>query len=447
MNSENIKYRYALDGSSRVVDIFSDQAVKGTDYICLSCNKTLRPVKGSERQHHFRHKVQANCSSETYLHNLAKRIFAQTYQECLDNGRPYIINYLVPVRCIACSSNGPCNVGQQLQSVDLTKHFKVIDIEARNEGFIPDILLTSGVNSLYVEIAVTHFLEDKKVNSGVRIVEIHVDSENDIELITSCCLSEENPRIKIANFRKVPIDLHCADQCVKSIYCFIVYPSGKSILRSISIPEFEGLVDKGIHVEKVDRFGRGTPEEEFTNRLGRAFQKGLPVRNCWLCSFHCLRYQTFQSFCRLKKSVVENSNQAVDCDRYNQIEKVPDCGLIRDAQNRVLESKVRQVKKRQQSQQELKRVIPRDIQDLGQEFFERLGETSTDVKSNRQDQQILVSQYPLNSTTELERPKSGKKATCVFCGAEYEEESVDWWWFSAVKGECKCKLCLQKGLS
>jgi len=162
MGVDSIRYRYALDEGSRVVDITVGNADKARSYICLSCSKPLLPVQGSERQHHFRHKVQAVCSAETYLHNLAKRVFAQTYQDCLDSGRPYTVSYYVPVRCIACNDHGPCDAGHQLQSVDLIKYFKGINIESRNDGFVPDILLSSPSHTLFIEIAVTHLSKRRK---------------------------------------------------------------------------------------------------------------------------------------------------------------------------------------------------------------------------------------------------------------------------------------------
>ncbi len=446
---DSIKYRYALDEDSMVVDIITGRAVKTKAYTCLSCSKILLPIQGGERQHHFRHKVQADCSAETYLHNLAKRIFAQTYQDCLDGGRSYTVSYHVPVRCIDCNDLGPCEVGHQLQSVDLTKHFKSIDIESRVDGFVPDILLSSQANRLFIEIAVTHFVEEKKNSSGNRIVEIHINDESDIDLITSCLLTDEDPRIKIANFRKTPVDLSLADQCTKTIGCFIVYPSGKCILDSVPVPKYEAVSSKAVHIEKIGNFTRASLQEEFTIRLGKAFQRGIPVKNCWLCSFHCLRFQTLQSFCRLNKTVVENSNQAVGCENYRQIKKLPECGLITDAQNKLIEAQAKRTKERQQSKESAKRMQD-DEQDLGHDFFVRMEKVS--AKSTNETHTYQHQQAPQVPTSEIakatqERPKSGKKASCVFCGAVFEEESIDWWWFNAEKGECKCKPCLQKGLS
>lgn len=451
MGVDSIKYRYALDEDNRVVDITSDNAVKAMTYICLSCSNPLLPVQGRERQHHFRHKVQAVCSAETYLHSLAKRVFAQTYQDCLDSGRPYMVSYHVPVQCIACNDHGPCDAGHQLQTVDLTKHFKSVNIESHNDGFVPDILLSSQFHTLFIEIAVTHFVEEKKSSSGNRIIEIQINDESDIDLITSCLLTEDDPGIKIANFRKAPIDLNLADQCTKTIGCFIVYPSGKCILDSVPVSKYERLSSKAVHIERIDGFNRASLQEEFTIRLGKAFQKGIPVKNCWLCSFHCLRFQTLQSFCRLNKSVIENSNQAVDCENYRQIKKLPECGLITDAQNKLIEAQVKRTKERQQSQNQTKSVVQGDKQDIGYDFFARLREADAkninEAHANQHQQMLPAPTSEITHSNSQERPKSGKKASCVFCGAVFEEESIDWWWFNAEKGECKCKPCLQKGLS
>lgn len=335
MGADNIKYRYAADGD-KILDILTGPVTRGKDYTCLSCDGALRPVMGEERQHHFRHKIQTKCSTETYLHNLAKRVFVQTYQECLLKSQPYTIKYQVPVRCSACKTSGPCREGHQLRAIDLTKYFKKIDVEAQDNDFIPDILLTSGANFLYVEIAVTHFLEEKKANAGTRIIEIHIDEENDIDLIKSCCLSEEDPRIGIINFRKTPVDANLAGQCTKSIDAFVIYPNGNCKFCSIPVPEFERLSSEGIYIERVDRLGRQAPEEELTKRIERALSKDVLVRNCWICEFHCLRNQTYESYCRLKKQLVVNNNQAVTCKRFSPISKLPDCGLLVDARRRLI---------------------------------------------------------------------------------------------------------------
>jgi len=327
-----IKYQYALD-ESRALDIGSDDVVRGKEYTCLSCGNVLIPVLGEIRQRHFRHKIQVDCSSETYLHNLAKRMFFQTYNECLNNSRPYFLEYCVPTHCNACKEYGPCETGHVLKCTDLTQHFKEISMESRDSEFIPDILLKRGSETLYVEIAVTHFVEENKTSSGKRIIEISVNNENDVELITSCELSERDNRVSIRNFRLTPIDGNFANECRKTVNCFVLYSNGKSKLGPLTVLEYESLVVKGIYVEKTPTYGA----EAFINKVAELHLKGMKIKNCWLCTFHCLHFRTRDSYCQLLKKHLENKNQAVDCPKYKAKSSIPECGLIHEAEARLIE--------------------------------------------------------------------------------------------------------------
>lgn len=327
----DIKYQYAID-ESRTIDIGSDKVVRGKEYTCLSCGNALIPVLGEIRQKHFRHKNQIECSSETYLHNLAKRMFFQTYKECLSNNQPYFLGYYVPTRCNACNGYGPCEIGHELKRTDLTMHFKEIFLEARDGKFIPDILLKRGSESLFVEIAVTHFVEENKASSGIRMIEIAVNDENDIDLITSCQLSEQDARISISNFRLAPINGNFANQCRKTVNCFVLYPNGKSKLGPLPILEYESLVDKGMYVEITQMYGA----EAFINKVAELHLKGMKIINCWLCTFHCLHFRTRESYCQLLKKHLENKNQAVDCPKYKPKAVIPKCGLIQEAEARLM---------------------------------------------------------------------------------------------------------------
>ncbi len=332
MLRNDIKYQYALD-ESRTIDIGSDDVVRGKEYACLSCGNVLIPVLGEIRQKHFRHKIQVDCSPETYLHNLAKRMFFQTYKECLNNNRPYFLEYCVPAHCNACTEYGPCETGHELKLTDLTQHFKEISLESRDGDFIPDILLKRSLETLYVEIAVTHFVEENKTCSGIRIIEISVNNENDVELITSCELSERDSRVSIRNFRLTPINGNFANECRKTVNCFVLYPNGKSKLGPLPVLEYESLVAKGIYVEKTPSYGA----EAFINKVAELHLKGMKIKNCWLCTFHCLHFRTRESYCQLLKKRLENKNQAVDCPKYKLKESIPECGLMQEAEARLME--------------------------------------------------------------------------------------------------------------
>ena len=324
-----VKYRYAADDNGAVVDIESEDVVPSKDYICLSCDNILRPVLGQIMQKHYRHKVQANCSIETYLHNLAKKMFYQTYMEYLKLETPYEIEYKVQKQCTYCQ-HGPCNIGTLSKRTDITRYFneKEIYVEKRDGAFTPDILLRNDKDSLYVEIAVKHYVEEPKLNSGVRIVEISVNDEIDVDLIRSGFLSVNDKRVRTYNFRPVPVLGDFKEECKKNRKCFILYPSGKSRVKSIHVWEQKKLTSEGIHVDQV----RTLEDEAYIHKVAKVFKLGLNIKNCWLCTYHCLNFRTKDSFCKILKEQIE-PNQAVECTKYRPMETIPACGLIQSAVN------------------------------------------------------------------------------------------------------------------
>jgi hypothetical protein len=113
---------YAMRDGERInIDTLEKQD-QAFEHVCLSCGNAMTPVMGSIRAWHFHHKVEADCSGETYFHNLAKLVFYRTYKECLDTGKPYLIQYKSTAVCNYCEEDGPCNVGIVLGDYDLTRH-------------------------------------------------------------------------------------------------------------------------------------------------------------------------------------------------------------------------------------------------------------------------------------------------------------------------------------
>ena len=113
-------------------------------------------------------------------------------------------------------------------------------MEKRDGAFVPDLLLfckNDPERKLYVEIAVTHFLSEPKQASGERIIEIPVESEEDVERIRAGHLSEKEARF--VGFAPQPaevVDAECAC-CSRVFFALIVYESGKSILKQETLNE------------------------------------------------------------------------------------------------------------------------------------------------------------------------------------------------------------------
>jgi len=173
-NKSSIKYRYALDKDSEVIDIKSltdDCRYDRAPYICLSCSGELIARLGKKKVKHFAHKNIAECSPETYLHKLSKLTFFSEYTKCLANDIPFTLKRKVTDTCNFCEEalGISCPVSHE-ETIDLTNYFEVIQLETEYTDYIPDILLSSARhnNVLFIEFAVTHLCDRGKKGSGHR---------------------------------------------------------------------------------------------------------------------------------------------------------------------------------------------------------------------------------------------------------------------------------------
>ena len=202
MSSAGIKYRYAIDADSSIVDVTELTPDDRGEYLCLGCDMTVIPVLGKVRRKHFRHQTIHECSSETYLHKMGKLLFQKRYEQCLGNSIPYEIKYSVPVFCNHCQ-HGDCQRTPEIGSFDLTTVFKTIAPETKDGSFIPDLILKSAnSDKIYIEIAVTHKCSYQKRVSGERIIEFTISSEEDLSVFNRTCLeSFDGSIVSFLNFR------------------------------------------------------------------------------------------------------------------------------------------------------------------------------------------------------------------------------------------------------
>lgn len=214
-NQGHLTYRFAVNENGQSVDATLLGNADRKDYTCISCNATVRPVLGRIRVKHFRHyHQQVNCSHESYLHSMAKKVFFETYSNCLDKHLPYFIDHKSKQKCKACEF-GPCELKLRHREVDLTAYYQAIELEKENEGFRPDILLIGkNEEKMFIEIAVTHYSEDKKLESGVKIIEITINSEDDIAKLAEPSLST-SLRHRLVNFKVKDEFVDYSEQCDK----------------------------------------------------------------------------------------------------------------------------------------------------------------------------------------------------------------------------------------
>ena len=214
--SKEITYPNALASNGKIVNVndpeFQDRSLT---YTCLGCGEPMCAVHRTTGQSHFRHiNSNPNCNPQTYLHRLAKRM----YKEWFDSGKPFNLSYKSQDLCKyfdiccyrtdgeeeKCMSNGR-------HTIDLHSMFDTCQEEVGYKGFIGDLVLTNSQKPeqkpLFLEIAVTHKCDEEKIASGIPIIELDIQTEEDIKLPLSEYGDLRNG-IKLAaiyNFdRKVP---------------------------------------------------------------------------------------------------------------------------------------------------------------------------------------------------------------------------------------------------
>jgi len=183
MNTQGQNYSYALDSNGILLNVSS--AERKQDYFCPICGQQMTPHMGKKRRWHFVHKNNSSCSYESYLHKIAK----QRISEAFLSSESFYISYNAKA---ICNYNCPfigyskCRDEKQVE-FDLRKYYDTCDIEVPYNNFRADILLRSSVSPnrqpILIEIKVTHECTEEKLKDGVRIIEIPIYSENQIESI------------------------------------------------------------------------------------------------------------------------------------------------------------------------------------------------------------------------------------------------------------------------
>lgn len=175
------RYRYALcNGHVVNIDEVTKESRKSSKFTCLGCGHEMVAALGEVREHHFKHKNNENCSNETYLHNLAKKKIKDVFDKC-----EHFYIYYNALNACELLSGCPFRFCKKdfKWHLDLKKYFDTCEIEKVCGKFRPDILLTHSEypkRKLFIEINVNHPCSEDKLNSGFRIIEIDVSSEQTI---------------------------------------------------------------------------------------------------------------------------------------------------------------------------------------------------------------------------------------------------------------------------
>lgn len=315
------QYAFAYNNAGNLVEIstLEKSTTRNEVFTCLSCGRILVPVLGEKRIKHFRHKIEENCSPETYLHKLGKQYFYDLYTQCLQDQKPFHITLSESITCTHFkeSLGLTCQLDGKAETYDLTKYYKDIQIEQRDGSFIPDVLLTSASgDTIYIEIFVTHESSREKRQSGSRIIEIRLNAEDDLHVFSDNRLSNFDNRVRFHNFKTSKNEDHCKGRCLEKHNVFEVYPSGKSRIVEKTLKEIweaKQNNQNGVIYSRIAPYADGG---SFIGEIIKAHRSGVPVRNCFLCRYHGESFtENHPIYCKFLKKTC-NSNEAANCTYY-----------------------------------------------------------------------------------------------------------------------------------
>lgn len=316
-----LKYTYALDKNENCIGIGNAQ--KGIEYRCPHCKGEMVVKEGSIKVKHA-HKIRPqNCSYETYLHALAKK----RIEEWFNSDSALNISFRTKDRCSNfehCLWNHDDYTSycekKSSRSFNLKNYYNVITREKTYKGFRADLLLSDSENRhepIFIEILVSHQCEKEKIESGMRIIEVALSSEYELDDIIRNGIISEDETTMFYNFRrKDGITRTCGMQLNK----FVLLESMKGLYKRISCNEYTHRYSSAIFEITFDYYTNRTIDP-LTFGWVIAYKNYENVRNCFLCKYYKTNYYTSERICCLyKKKGIERhckSSEALRCNEFS----------------------------------------------------------------------------------------------------------------------------------
>ena len=325
---KDVRYRYALNQENRLVSIDEARLMDGV-FICPQCHTEMIKRCGEHNAKHFAHKSK-ECDYDHYLHTVAEQRITEWY----NTSREVSITIL---HTISCPTHGQCKIkGQTIdercykqvrKKYDLKKWFERAEQERAffkdGERYIADIFCHNQKNPdnpLFLEICVTHRCEQKKIDSGIKIIEIDICSEADIDAIIGSTI-EESENVHFYNFEPKQDTGKPGDFGV-SVKKFILWPSMKAfvskpmschdISKRRGVFEITTFYDECIPLFPLDggfyKVAMAVASEEF------------PVKDCSLCKYCKYNERENDDICILYKKYGTHNlcrdNDASKCSSF-----------------------------------------------------------------------------------------------------------------------------------
>lgn len=333
---------YAINKFGELV--YVDDVAKGLECECICpCCKAKLVAKngGTKRIHHFAHASEIECEGayESMLHLLAKEKIRKAFLENDEFNMQFVYRSYCP-KYEKCKliKYGKC-YKSFTKKFNLKKFYDSCEPEISYDNIRrrSDLKIFSSKHPkrapIYIEFFVTHACDEEKLYNGEKIIEIKIESEEDIEKIAAEGFiqydelpSREYEEYYEPQYSKISFYGFKSKDNLASIQKevhfsrFILSPSGKFLCRyesamcnSIVKLSKKSLLEICIHT--TNTFG-------LFNILKYQGFKRYGIRNCHLCINYVDRYSSCGKYCGKYKSLcatsIDNWNtaRAKDCEYF-----------------------------------------------------------------------------------------------------------------------------------
>lgn len=199
---------YAIDGDGAFVYVDNVLTGKRCGCFCPACKEPLiAKNKGTKRIHHFAHLSGIECEHayESMLHMLAK----EKIREVFLSKSEFYIEF---EHKSFCNKYGECKFyvhgecyKSERRAFNIKQYYDSCaqEISYDNINRRSDLKIFSSVHPerepIYLEFCVTHASDTEKIHSGKKIIEIHIESEDDILRIVENGIIESEYNCGISN--------------------------------------------------------------------------------------------------------------------------------------------------------------------------------------------------------------------------------------------------------
>ena len=326
MKEKQVKYRYALNKNNELIEIQSAHRVKG-EYYCPECGKEMTCKCGQKNAWHFAHN-KAECDYNRYLHTIAEQRLLEWFNTSNEI-------FLVLRTKGICNNAKECRFyreylcEKQIDSdkFNLKQYFthceKEKAYEKNGHRYIADLLChqkNQKYEPLFIEICVNHPCEQQKLDSGIKIIEFVIKSEDDIDEIKENII-RESEKIRLYNFHPKNVE-SSPNQFEGMLQKFIIFKSKKGYVDTISCNELStrrGLIELSIPYNGgnqvfLDEGGF------FSIAFAVATKYDTSLKHCCLCKYHVYDYWDGSGICKLYKKCGTNrycyDNDAQRCQYF-----------------------------------------------------------------------------------------------------------------------------------